>query len=700
LPQVVNSLRQTFFILEVLPMATTNPWINLLGAVVSGIANAATQKSSTTTPVQTATKTATTPTTSAWETTGSQYANSSDAAVRAAYNSGGFQGVSNLAQSSGNTALYNESQAARDQKLASAAAPITWTAGGQTYQAVPTSTSKSGSAVVSPTPVSSAVPKAAAATAGSAVPAAAAAAASNAAASGATTSNIQKIANVNTVIPGTDKYTPGGYTAAQLSVLFPENTPQAYLDAYNTGGYQGVINISDTGFWYNPGVDDRNTALSILNSARNDVISGSAAPITWTDADGNQRYAIENLLSYIGGGLTPGASSALVGSTPANVYDTSYRYDPAVGLQNVGNASANSNTIRAQDPAVAAYNDLLSGNFGTSNPGLQQGVYTFPYQYGGANATDPVGNSNALEQQTGDVVNFNDDAAAQLYASPEYQALMKNDYLAALKLYNNIKGAQSGSTGVAGSNTNSAIAQGLNQLYGEVYDNIPTILQNLYGREVTGLDAIRQYENDAWTKGVDQRDYDTNYFQWLYAQNKDNFLTDRNFQYLLNRDWIDDARYADETAWNRAMAERQQAFTEWASTYRNADGSPLSAAQYEQAQQAFDNEMSLAYLQLQQSNAAKSGSSGGGGGSGDNGGGLTDNTAPATPTPGSTDNTSGDLDAYDNVVGAIMALLEYMPINQFGREAAAITKKALADKKITQSQYNDLVSDFKLGDYL
>jgi hypothetical protein len=159
-----------------------------------------------------------------------------------------------------------------------------------------------------------------------------------------------------------------------------------------------------------------------------------------------------------------------------------------------------------------------------------------------------------------------------------------------------------------------------NQAYANLYDVIPQDLANLFGRATTGYDAIRQYEQDAYNIGADTRNYDTSLFQWQYGQNKDNFLQDRDFQYLLNRDWIADQRYADETAWNRAMEERQQTFYEWANTYRHADGTPMSAAEFAQAQQEFDNAQTLAtnarldYLAEGQYNAyMNSGSSGGGG---------------------------------------------------------------------------------------
>jgi hypothetical protein len=302
-------------------------------------------------------------------------------------------------------------------------------------------------------------------------------------------------------------------------------------------------------------------------------------------------------------------------------------------------------TMAGQDPATARYSTMESGKWDTTNPGLVQGAYTYPYQFS-PYSSDPVSSSNALEQQTNSVVNFNDDALAQLYNSPEYQAANKNNYLELLRYINNTKGTLSGSTGIASSGTASAIAQGANQIYGELYDAIPAIIQNLYGREVTGLDAIRQYESDAYARGADQRDYDTALYEWQYAQNKDNFLQDRNFQYLLNRDWIADARYADETAWNRALAERQQAFAEWSSTYRNADGTALSPAQYEQAQQAFENELAIADLArlqaLSDAQAANYYNGGSGSGSGGSGGGTGTPstlleppaaTAPATEQP-------------------------------------------------------------------
>jgi hypothetical protein len=283
-------------------------------------------------------------------------------------------------------------------------------------------------------------------------------------------------------------------------------------------------------------------------------------------------------------------------------------------------ASNPASTMTGGDPATASYPTLAGSGFDTTSPTLQQNAYPINYQFGGANASDPVGSSNLLEQQVAGVTDFNQNAQEILENSPEYQAQMKLLNYDLLRAYQNMLGTQSGSSGVAGTNTASALGQMMNQAYADMYALIPEDLANLYGRAVTGYNTVADYENSAYAKGADTRDYDTALYQWQYGQNKDNFLTDREFQYLLNRDWISDQRYADETEWNRALAERQQAFNEWANTYKNADGTPLSAAEYEQAQQAFENSLAVAdYERLAQYTAAQianMGSSGSGSGSG------------------------------------------------------------------------------------
>jgi hypothetical protein len=637
-----------------------NPWLGIAAAipsVVTGIASAAAN----------AAKTNTSAATPQYVSLGSQYSNSTDAALAKAYNDGGFQGVVNYGLSTGNTALADTARTAREQKLAAANAagtPITWTdSGGKLQQAVSTTQSATGA-------IQSA------------------------------NANTQQIANAYSALPGTS------YTPAQLAALFG-GTPQQYLDAYNAGGYQGAINISNTGTY---GGDPstlaaRNAALSELNAARNAKI-GSSAPIVWTDSAGNTYQATQGGLTYVGGGLTPTGGNALINSllNAGNPGIGAGAVSGAGSASNAGTVPANT-IISAQDPSTATYTGMQGAGFSTTAPNFVQGAYTFPYQYD-PNSSDPVGSSNALEQQTNDVVNFNDNALSQLYGSPEYQAAEKNNYLEALRLMNNIKGTQSGASGVASSGTSSAMSQGLNQLYGELYDTIPAIMQNLYGREVTGLDAIYQYENDAYAKGADQRDYDTSLYQWQYAQNKDNFLTDRNFQYLLNRDWIDDARYADETEWNRALAERQQSFTEWASTYRNADGTALSPAQYEQAQKAFENEIALADLaRLQQladaqaynyysDSSGSSKSSGSGSGSSA----ASTLTEPDTTVPPATPDASAK-DTYDKVVDDLTAMLSTGNGSNFASLAVRV-KAALSSGTITQRQYDELVDVFGLTNYV
>ncbi|MDR1330015.1 MAG: hypothetical protein LBK23_10495 [Oscillospiraceae bacterium] len=510
-------------------------------------------------------------------------ANPTTAAI---FNYGGFAAVADYYASIGNTAAANNANAFRDQKIA-ASSPITWDVNGQSVTGV--STSQNAAGYVPTTPSVPATPSVAlpydvpVTTPTSSIPSA-----------------IGLVPNGTAGVNGTDtrystdasgKSVTGG-DAPKISDLLgvaAGGTPDLFdplVSLYTSGqlSYEGLqVGIAQATAFINA-QSEFDAATAEYNAAQK---RGDTAAMQKAQAQRDQAMRDATNIVQSSGGLINDPLYADGSGRTLNLNEWLRRYG-------VSEPVTEQAAMTASNANPASYGTLPGQGFSDTAPAMVRDMYPINSDYGGANSTGPVADSNALEQAVSDVVDFNDNATDLLYNSPEYQAQRKALEIDLLRAYQNMIGTRSGASGVAGTNTMSALGQMYNQAYADLYDVIPQDIANLYGRAVTGLDAVRQYENDAYAQGADTRDYDTGVYQWQYAQNKDNFLTDRNFQYLLNRDWIADQRYADETAWNRAMAERQQAFNEWSNTYRNADGSAMSAAEFAQAQQQFNNAQALA----------------------------------------------------------------------------------------------------------
>ena len=101
-----------------------------------------------------------------------------------------------------------------------------------------------------------------------------------------------------------------------------------------------------------------------------------------------------------------------------------------------------------------------------------------------------------------------------------------------------------------------------------------------YGQQLDAADRYGNYDQTAYNRYMDQygqqldaADRYNNYGATEYDRYRDQlgqYNTDRNFSYGQYRDSVDDARYADETAYQRAWNEENRAYTRAYQEYRDS----------------------------------------------------------------------------------------------------------------------------------
>ena len=106
--------------------------------------------------------------------------------------------------------------------------------------------------------------------------------------------------------------------------------------------------------------------------------------------------------------------------------------------------------------------------------------------------------------------------------------------------------------GIPSSYAATAGSQAANYYAAQLSDRLPGIYQDAYNRYYNEFQKQLAIADEY--QGYGQTEYNR------YLDRLGQWNTDRNFQYGLNRDAVDDARYADETAYNRAWNEDERAY--------------------------------------------------------------------------------------------------------------------------------------------
>lgn len=101
--------------------------------------------------------------------------------------------------------------------------------------------------------------------------------------------------------------------------------------------------------------------------------------------------------------------------------------------------------------------------------------------------------------------------------------------------------------GMASSYASSAASQANNYFMSQLSDKIPELQQIAYEAYMAGVDGKR--EDLSMLMGLDSRDYNR------YLDSLSQWNTDRNFNYGVYRDQVNDQRYEDETAYSREQDE-------------------------------------------------------------------------------------------------------------------------------------------------
>ena len=145
--------------------------------------------------------------------------------------------------------------------------------------------------------------------------------------------------------------------------------------------------------------------------------------------------------------------------------------------------------------------------------------------------------------------------------------------------------------GLPSSYATSAAAQAGNYYAAQLSDRLPQLYQDAYQRYLQEFQ--RQMGISDQYAGFDQTEYNR------FADTRNQWNTDRNFQYGLNRDAVEDARYADETAYSRNYRAQRDAIEdarydqEWAQKMRAyADEQNWKAKDWAQYLREYEDKMS------------------------------------------------------------------------------------------------------------
>jgi predicted XRE-type DNA-binding protein len=375
--------------------------------------------------------------------------------------------------------------------------------------------------------------------------------------------------NANSLIPGTQ------YTFAQYAALFGNTSAQEYLNKYNNGGYQAVLDSSSAGVYTGtPLVDSgsagtaaQNAAIVALKNARNAVINNSATPITWVGADGKTYTAAPTSLTSIGESYSPSTGYTTGGATGTASAGAS-------GTPSTGSPYAdllNSYTGGSGNGAVAQSGAQYSNEYEAIIKSLADRIMNYGgFESGAAPTWDDQYQAayNAALQEVLNRAEFSYDKTTD----PVYQSYV-NEYTREGNLaLEDVLARSSIASGGLSSSAVLAAQQAQDYYSSQMADKIPELYTQAYNRYLDEFNMDRAALSDV--TGARTFDYGT------YRDSVSDFQTDRAFNYsdylnqydMLNNslsnyqglDNTDYSRYLDQIAQMRqaqqdALAAQQQA---------------------------------------------------------------------------------------------------------------------------------------------
>ena len=247
--------------------------------------------------------------------------------------------------------------------------------------------------------------------------------------------------------------------------------------------------------------------------------------------------------------------------------------------ESVQNGQSGGVTVRTYIPSVQYGQDQSVQSYANAFPAY--GAFGQSAAPSGTNADYSFFQSQQRGQYASPYGAQIDSMLAQLdnYGTFSYDPEADPDYQAYRQIYTNlgrdamenaIGTAAAATGGIASSYAASAAAQANNKYMSQLAGAVPELSQNAYTRWANErsdiynrLSALMALENSDYSRFADNRDYEYKLSRDAvndkrYADENDykRWLDARNYLYQLSRDQISDARYTDETDYARYLDER------------------------------------------------------------------------------------------------------------------------------------------------
>jgi hypothetical protein len=380
------------------------------------------------------------------------------------------------------------------------------------------------------------------------------------------------------------------------------------LNAYNSGGYQGVINISNAASSDPATKAARNEALVNLNAARNAKLAGSASPITWVGDDGKTYTAESYMLSNIGGSYAPGGASY----SPTSTFTSNLPagFDSSAGLQSSGASS-----LSSSQSSPYTYSDAITYYSNNANQSQIDSLRSAINNYRSFTSTPQPTWDDVYKDAYNAALNEvlgRQEFSYDLNTDPNYQAYAQQYLMEGDRATQNTIAQMAALSGGMPSSAAATAGQQAGDYYAaQLSAKVPELYQQAYQRYVDEFNMDRSALGDVYNArnfdyGIyrdDVGDYQANrdfdYSDYLnqydMLQNSlNNYVNADETAYGRSRDAIADARYTDETAYNRerdAIADALYADETAYSRSRDALGDTRYETEYADAlkQQDYEN---------------------------------------------------------------------------------------------------------------
>lgn len=329
----------------------------------------------------------------------------------------------------------------------------------------------------------------------------------------------------------------------------------------------------------------------INNAAAGSTLTGADGS-TWTKNKDGSTTIVQNGVSYnVGGASRPSGSSGSSGGSSGSSYTGGFHdyskpsgnwapgapkytggipeLDAYLALKSQeyfaakanndarGMADANNAANQARNwfgySAENAREDINSVIMGGSQTGVigggQWGGGMFP-NFNYQNAPEYVGQWDSIIKDMADQILNRDPFTYNYLEDPNYIALKGMYTREGDRAMQDTLGAVAARTGgLASSYAASAASQANNYYLSQLSDKIPELQQIAYDAYMAGIDSKR--DDLSMLMGLESTDYSR------YLDSLSQWNTDRNFNYGVYRDQVNDQRYEDELAYdkNLAMAE-------------------------------------------------------------------------------------------------------------------------------------------------